>query len=157
MWWIYFDVTASSGERELDEAEEESGDDEDVATDQRHDLFVYGHLPVALGVVLAGVGLEELVVHPLDRAPSAAGWVLAGGLAVFLAGVAMIIGGTTRTLRSIWPWPVAAVPLVLAGAFVPVPERAAADGRLRRGGGSPSPIRGTVVSRRPETALAGAD
>ena len=49
----------------------------DVATDQRHDLFVYGHLPVALGVVLAGVGLEELAVHPLDRAPSAAGWVLA--------------------------------------------------------------------------------
>ncbi len=156
MWWIYFDITASSGQRELDEAEEESRDDEDVATDQRHDLFVYGHLPVALGVVLAGVGLEELAVHPLDRAPSAAGWVLASGLAVFLAGVAMIIGGTTRTLRSIWPWPVAAVPLVLAGALVPFPNGllltavfAAAVTALA--------IRGTVVSRRPETALAGAD
>ena len=77
-------------------------------------------------------------------------------LATFLAGVAMIIGGTTRTLRSIWPWPVAAVPLVLAGAFVPFP-----NGLLLTAGFAGAvlalAIRGTVVSRRPETALAGAD
>lgn len=156
MWWIYFDVTASSGQRELNEAEEESSDDEDAATDERHDLFVYGHLPVALGIILAGVGLEELAVHPSDAAPSMAGWVLVGGLALFLAGVAMIIAGTTRTLRSVWPWPVAAIPLMVGGGLIPFPSGllltavfAVAVLALA--------VRGTVVSRRPETALAGAD
>ena len=168
LWWIYFDITATSGERELEEAEQEAEEESDqaeqageaetesVATDERHDLFVYGHLPLALGIVLAGVGLEELAVHPFDRAPSTAGWVLAAGLAGFLVGVAMIIGGTTRTWRSVWPWPVAAIPLLLAGGLLPFPSGvwlavtfAAAVLALA--------VRGTVVSRRPETALAGAD
>jgi hypothetical protein len=31
----------------------------------------------------------------------------------------MILGGTQRSWRAVWPWPLAGVPLVLAIALVP--------------------------------------
>lgn len=163
MWWIYFDITAPSSSRELQDAGEEdgksssdAGDADSDVSDARHDLFVYGHLPLTFGIVLAGVGLEELVVHPDKAAPSVAGWVLASGLAVFLAGVALVISGTTQKVRSIWPWPVAAIPIVLLGALVPFPgslllTATYAVGTLLLA------AQGTRASRRPDTALAGAD
>ena len=164
MWWIYFDITAPSSARELQDVEEEedaksssdAGDTDSHVSDARHDLFVYGHLPLTFGIVLAGVGLEQLVVHPDNAAPSVAGWVLASGLALFLSGVALVISGTTQTLRSIWPWPVAAIPIVLLGALVPFPASLPliatyAVGILLLA------AQGTRASRRPDTALAGAD
>jgi low temperature requirement protein LtrA len=165
MWWIYFDITATSSGRELNRSEQdaeaaEAGSDAPVtdshATDARHDLFVYGHLPLAFGVVLAGVGLEELVVRPDTAAPSVAGWVLATGLAIFLVGVSLVISGTLQTLRSIWPWPVAAIPLVLVGATLPVPGSLVMVA-MYGVGMLVLAVQGTRVSRRPETALAGAN
>jgi len=165
MWWIYFDVTATSSGRELHRAEEEEegADDppgeaetESPATDARHDLFVYGHLPLTFGIVLAGVGLEELAVHPDADGPSVGGWVLAGGVAMFLAGTALLISGTTQTMRSIWPWPLAAIPIALAGALVPF------SGSLLLTGAYAAfllglAVQGTRASRQPDTVLAGAD
>jgi low temperature requirement protein LtrA len=118
LWWIYFDIGARGSADELQEAEEDSAPEKE-AVDERHDLFVYGHLPMTFGVVLAGVGIEELVLHPGEPVPSAYGWLLATGLGLFLGGVAMILGGTQRSWRAVWPWPVAAVPLVLAIALAP--------------------------------------
>lgn len=164
IWWIYFDITAPSSVRELQDVEEEenagsssdAGDTDSHVSDARHDLFVYGHLPLTFGIVLAGVGLEELVVHPDKAAPSVAGWVLASGLALFLAGVALVISGTTQKVRSIWPWPVAAIPIMLLGALVPFPAgllltATYAVGILLLA------AQGTRASRQPDTALAGAD
>ena len=139
-WWIYFDITAPSSARELQrvgkEEAAESGSDAGEAdshvSDARHDLFVYGHLPLTFGIVLAGVGLEELVVHPDKAAPLVAGWVLASGLALYLAGVALVISGTTQTVRSIWPWPVAAIPMVLLGAVVRFPRQSPAHRDVHR-------------------------
>ena len=164
MWWIYFDVTAPSSARELEDVGEEedgksssdAGDTDNHVSDARHDLFVYGHLPLTFGIVLAGVGLEELVVHPDEAAPSVAGWVLASGLAVFLAGVAMVISGTTQKVRSIWPWPVAAIPIVLLGALVPFPGSLLLTATYAVGVLLLA-AQGTRASRRPDTALAGAD
>ena len=108
MWWIYFDITAPSSTRELNEADDQddSPDDDDAADgggagDTRHDLFVYAHLPLTLGIVVAGVGLEGLVVHPDTPGPSAATWVFASGVATFLTWVALVISGT----RAITPMP----------------------------------------------------
>ena len=164
MWWIYFDVTAPSSARELEDVGEEedgkwssdAGDTDNHVSDARHDLFVYGHLPLTFGIVLAGVGLEELVVHPDEAALSVAGWVLASGLAVFLAGVAMVISGTTQKVRSIWPWPVAAIPIVLLGALVPFPGSLLLTATYAVGVLLLA-AQGTRASRRPDTALAGAD
>ena len=82
--------------------------------------------------------------------------MLASGLAVFLAGVAMVISGTTQKVRSIWPWPVAAIPIMLLGALVPFPASflltaTYAVGILLLA------AQGTWASRQPDTVLAGAD
>jgi hypothetical protein len=100
-------------------------------------------------VVLTGIGLEEIVLHPLDRASVASTWLLGGGVALFAVGTALIVGGTVRTWRSVWPWPLAGVPLVLISALLPYPRGwllaivVALVATVLAAGG-------TLVSRRPE-------
>jgi low temperature requirement protein LtrA len=133
-WWAYFDVSAAVSTDALEraeavaEAEEQAndtqegdtGEDDVEKVDERHDLFVYGHLPVTGGLLAAGVGLEELIIHPTDPLPSAGSWLLAGGLAVFLAGAALILGGTERRLGRALRWPgLGVVVMVGLGALGP--------------------------------------
>lgn len=124
MWWTYFDVAATSSARRLEEPGDgdSEGASDGMEADERHDMFVYGHLPLAMGVVLTGIGLEEIVLHPEEPLTRAAAGLLAGGLAAFLAGIALIIGGTVRTWRSVLPWPVAVVPIIVAVAAFPYPR-----------------------------------
>jgi low temperature requirement protein LtrA len=118
LWWIYFDVGADQSADDLAETEAAEAEPSDDAVDERHDLFVYGHLPMTFGIVLAGVGLEELALHPDTPVPSAYGWLLAGGGVVFLLGIVMVVGGTARRWRSVWPWPLAALPLLPLAALL---------------------------------------
>ncbi|HWJ52437.1 MAG TPA: low temperature requirement protein A [Propionibacteriaceae bacterium] len=120
LWWIYFDVGADKSADDLVETEAAEAEPSDDAVDERHDLFVYGHLPMTFGIVLAGVGLEELVLHPDTPVPSAYGWLLAGGAVLFLLGIVMVVGGTARRWRSVWPWPLAALPLLPVLASLPM-------------------------------------
>ncbi len=125
-WWAYFDVSEAVSANALRRAEEAAerqeaergaaGADGDAVekVDERHDLFVYGHLPVTGGLLAAGVGLEELILHPHDVLPSAGSWLVVGGLAVFLAGTALLLGGTERRVGRALRWPGLAVPLMLA-------------------------------------------
>lgn len=161
MWWIYFDITAPSSTRQLEAEDEDDAAPSDgtaqggQAADARHDVFVYAHLPLTLGIVVAGVGLEELVVHPDTPGPSAATWVFASGLALFFGGVTLVISGTARSVRAVWPWPAAAIPLVLIAALLPYPSSLvlvavyAATMLVLA-------WQGTRASRRADTALSGA-
>jgi low temperature requirement protein LtrA len=115
MWWIYFDVTERRTSAEL---KDEDDSNEGVA-DERHDAFIYGHVPLTLGIVLVGVAIEDLAVHPADAFPRTGGWLLAAGLVLFLAGVVLVLGGTTRSWRSVLRWPAVAVLIVVAAAAVP--------------------------------------
>jgi low temperature requirement protein LtrA len=117
LWWNYFDVTASHSEEELQGEDDGDDEPEGAEADERHDLFVYGHLPLSLGIVMAGVGLEELILHPDEPLPSAGGWIVTGGLALYLVGSALILAGTQRTWRAAWPWPTVALPVVLLVAL----------------------------------------
>jgi low temperature requirement protein LtrA len=119
MWWIYFDVIATVNSESLPTTTEEDQAAGAGATDERHDAFIYGHLPIALGIVMAGVGIEDLVLHTDAALPSAGGWILTGGVALFLTGAALTVGGTTRDWRTLWPWPTAAIPAVLGIAVIP--------------------------------------
>lgn len=113
LWWIYFDV-ASAGNRELQT-------DDDAGTDERHDLYIDGHLPLAMGIVATGVGVEALVLRPAAGLPSPAGWAATGGIALCLLGAGAIVGATHRNVFAGWPWPnVALIPLLVL-AFLPVP------------------------------------
>lgn len=115
LWWSYFDVGATSSANRLK-------DDEASTADQRHDLFIYGHFPLALGTVLVGVGLEGLAVHPETPGPSEFAWSLAGGLALFFTGIAMIVAGTAQSWRPVWPWPLVLIPVVVALGAAPLPS-----------------------------------
>lgn len=119
MWWIYFDVIATVSSETLATTTQEDQAPGAGATDERHDAFIYGHLPIALGIVMTGVGIEDLVLHTDAALPSAGGWILTGGVALFLTGAALTVGGTTRDWRTLWPWPTAAIPAVLGIAVIP--------------------------------------
>ena len=116
LWWSYFDVASASGNEELQEEQEEDDDE----ADERHDLYVYGHLPLTLGIAAAGVGLEELVLHPDDALPAPAGWVATAGVALFLIGAGIILAGTHQTPVGQWPWPIIALAPLAVLAVLPV-------------------------------------
>jgi low temperature requirement protein LtrA len=110
LWWSYFDLGGAAGKRKLvdDGEDQESG----VA-----DAYIYGHLPLTLGIATFAVGVEQVVTHPADL-PGGGRWALAGGAALFLAGTAAVVAGTAGRWRAAWPWPAGAVPAVLVAGFL---------------------------------------
>jgi low temperature requirement protein LtrA len=117
LWWIYFDLGGAAGKRELIEDSEDEDEETWVA-----DAYIYGHLPLIIGLAFAAVGIEQFVVHP-DSGLSATGhWALHGGVTLYLIGVALVMMGTSGRWRSAWPWPVAIIPLVAVIGFIkPLP------------------------------------
>jgi low temperature requirement protein LtrA len=113
LWWIYFDLGGAAGKREL---VEEGGDQESGVAD----AYVYGHLPLVLGLSIAAVGIEQFVVHPAHDLSTAGRWALHGGAALYLVGVAVVMTGTAGRWRAAWPWPAIVVPLVVVIGFLDV-------------------------------------
>jgi low temperature requirement protein LtrA len=120
LWWNYFDLGGAAGKLNLVHTDE---DEEGPAADG----YVYAHLPLTLGLAAAAVGIEQLILHP-DGDMSALGrWLLPAGAALFLLGTAAVIAGTAKRWTAAWPWPLAAVPVVLAaGAPTALPPAATA-------------------------------
>ena len=123
LWWNYFDVGAASSAEDLQERERDQtqapteSSAEEVG--ERHDLFIYGHLPLTLGIAAAGVGLEDLVLHTDTTLPTAGSWTLVIGVGTFFAGAAVIVAGADHRWRTAWPWPASAVPLVAGLGLIP--------------------------------------
>jgi low temperature requirement protein LtrA len=108
LWWTYFDLT---GAATTDTLTQRAGH----RTTPLHDIYAYGHWPIALGLTAAGVGLEEAILHGSQPSLStAARWILCGGIALYLLSLTAIQGGIAGSLRTILPWPVIGVPLILA-------------------------------------------
>lgn len=133
LWWNYFDSGAEAGQENLERAEQlakDSAHDEvtparasspstgvdPTEASKREDWYIYGHLPLTLGIAVAAVGLEELALHPTAE-PAAAGLSLAGGVLLFFVGLVGVVAGSAGSLHRAWPWPmvgtVAAVGIVL--------------------------------------------
>lgn len=106
LWWNYFDLGGAAGKHALvaDGEDQESG----VA-----DAYIYAHLPLTLGLAAVAVGIEQFILHPTGGVPAVGRWALHAGVALFLAGTAAVIAGTSRRWRAAWPWPVAVVPAVV--------------------------------------------
>ena len=107
LWWLYFDLGGAAGKRNLID----EGDDQESGV---ADAYVYGHLPLILGLVVVAVGIEQFIVHPGDDLPGAARWALHGGTTLVLVGTAAVISGTAGSWRAAWPWPAIAIPALAA-------------------------------------------
>jgi len=105
------------GPKEDGDAQREPVDEADrEPVDQRHDLFIYGHLPLTAGILAAAVGIEELVLHPDRPLPSSGSLLVTAGVVTFLAGIAMMLRGGEQKSRLSVGWPaVAALAVLLWG------------------------------------------
>jgi low temperature requirement protein LtrA len=87
IWWWYFDGAQSSAERH-------------VRTKTQARLFhvwTYAHLPVFVGIGIAGVGFHHAIsVHPGSSLPAGEGAVLSAAVALLMAGL-ILIGATAES------------------------------------------------------------
>ena len=90
VWWIYFDVVDATAHRMI----------RTMSDARRFQAWSYVHLPLYLGIAVAGVGLER-VIETATEAPLPADelGILAGAAATVALSLA-IIGGTRRHLRA---------------------------------------------------------
>jgi low temperature requirement protein LtrA len=78
MWWVYFHIGHKRGTHQI----EHSADPGALA----RLAFTYLHIPIVAGVILAAVGSERAIAHPLDAGVYAEGASIIGGLVLFLLG-----------------------------------------------------------------------
>jgi low temperature requirement protein LtrA len=108
LWWTYFDLAGAATTHTL-------ADRGGHRSTLLHDLYVYGHWPIALGLAAAGVGLEGAILEGgQPTLASGIRWVLCGGVALYLFALTVIKGGIAGSLRSSLSWPGIGVPLILA-------------------------------------------
>jgi low temperature requirement protein LtrA len=115
LWWAYFGGDDARAERALAAVAEHRR----AAVAVR--AFGYWHLPILLGIIVLAAGLKHAIGHPFDPLDGAHALLLAGGVAVFLAGDV----GFRRTLR-LGPGRVRAAAAVLCLAAIPVGVAASA-------------------------------
>ena len=108
LWWTYFDLAGAAATHTL-------ADRGGHRSTLLHDIYAYGHWPIALGLAAAGVGIEGAILEGgQPTLASAIRWVLCGGVALYLLALTVIQGGIAGSLRSSLPWPGTGVPLILA-------------------------------------------
>ena len=78
MWWIYFNVGAERTSRHI-EASHDPGRLARLA-------YTYLHLPLVAGIIVAAVGDELVLAHPLGALDGATTVVILGGPALYLIG-----------------------------------------------------------------------
>ena len=115
LWWAYFGGDDARAEHALAA----------VAEDRRAAVavraFGYWHLAILLGIIVLAAGLKHAIGHAFDRLDLAHALLLAGGVAVFLAGDV----GFRRTLR-LGPGRLRAAAAVLCLATIPLGVAASA-------------------------------
>jgi low temperature requirement protein LtrA len=115
LWWSYFDLAGAGAKRLLAETD---GNRSSVT----HDTFIYGQLPLAMALAAIGVGIEHAIVESTrGDTPTGTRALLAGGIAIYLAAVALTNTGMARTWRTGWWGPLAAAVIALADLFVTPP------------------------------------
>jgi low temperature requirement protein LtrA len=151
LWWTYFDLAGAAATQTL-------ADRGGHRSTLLHDIYAYGHWPIALGLAAAGVGLEGAILEGgQPTLASGIRWVLCGGVALYLLALTAIQGGIAGSLRSSLPWPGIGVPLILAVGLAsgvrPVIVLAAATVVLvgEVVGGLAKQRRGTLATSAPDT------
>jgi low temperature requirement protein LtrA len=82
-WWTYF-TDVPSAERRL------ASLDQATRSLFATRVYFFAHIPILLGIVIAAAGVHSAIAHPTEPAPFQAACALAGGVALFLAGIAEV-------------------------------------------------------------------
>lgn len=93
LWWVYFDRAAADSAREI----EASPDPGRLA----RNAFHWIHPVIVGGVIVEAAAGERLFDDPTGRGDTTFGWLLLGGIALFLAGHAMFKAVVWR--KASWP------------------------------------------------------
>lgn len=115
LWWSYFDIAGARAKRLLNEA---GG----ARSSHVHDIYIFGQLPLTLGLASVGAGIELAVVQSsAGEVPTGTRLLLAGGVAVYLASMAATDTGMSVRSRRNWWWPLAAAGLALLDVVLELP------------------------------------
>jgi low temperature requirement protein LtrA len=81
IWWWYFDASRATAERVVRTRGQAT----------RFHVWSYAHLPLYLGIAVAGVGVHHLVAAAANRELHAAeSWLLCGAFALVMAGISVV-------------------------------------------------------------------
>ncbi|GGU54118.1 low temperature requirement protein A [Streptomyces lavendofoliae] len=88
LWWVYFNESEKARRAEV------ALERQDAATRSRMALsaFFYAHVPMLLGLILIAAAVKKTIAHPFAQLPLAPSLALAGGVALYLAGIAWFHG-----------------------------------------------------------------
>ena len=96
MWWIYFDLGAEAGSREI----EDSDDPGRLA----RLAYTYLHLPIVAGVIVTAVGDEFVLAHPDGHGDVRTLLTVVGGPLLFLSGTLLFKRAVARLAAAVAPW-----------------------------------------------------
>jgi low temperature requirement protein LtrA len=90
LWWIYFDYVDSSIVKRT------------ITAGQ---IYLYAHLPLLIGLAALGAGVK-LAIKATETAGAAdeVSWIIGGGVALFMASVAVLHVVTTHSGRDVDAW-----------------------------------------------------
>ncbi|MDI3418524.1 low temperature requirement protein A [Streptomyces luteolus] len=121
LWWVYFDESekARRAERALER--------QDALTRSRMALsaFFYAHVPMLLGLILIAAAVKKTIAHPFGQLAPAPSFALAGGVALYLVGIAWF-----HRILKIGPQRFHLAAALLSAAAIPVGRFGAAVGEV---------------------------
>ncbi len=85
VWWAYFDRPSPGLEFAATRL------DAKAIGQYVRDVYTWAHAPVVAGIILSAAALEEIALHPSDHVELPFRVMLAGGLFMFLIGVAIAV------------------------------------------------------------------
>ena len=80
LWWLYFDNLDGKVVRRRPEQ----------SKTWKPTVWLFSHLPLAIALVAAGVGMEFLIEHTNESLPTAERWLVIGGAAAALVAMALL-------------------------------------------------------------------
>jgi low temperature requirement protein LtrA len=115
LWWSYFDLAGARAKRLLNELGGERAE-------HRHDVYIFGQLPLTLALASIGAGIELAVVESgAGEVPTGTRLLLAGGVALYLVSMTITDTGMSQRARSGWWWPLAAAAVALVDVALELP------------------------------------
>jgi low temperature requirement protein LtrA len=95
LWWWYFDGADGASERAIRTRRQAT----------RFQIWSYAHLPLYLGIAVAGVGIEHIIVMATtSHLHAAESWILCAALAVVMASMTTIAATSDEAERHADTW-----------------------------------------------------